>query len=199
MQYKDREQLRQLRDVKIKESKAKIGADGDDVKRKRIDYLVKAFVYYDGDMELLKADLPPTQLEEMIAFDPWYGKTFEKASALMLEEGILRNLLSLATTQTPQAINAAKTILPALNKRRYNLGVQKQEVANEGLHDFIKSIEKPMSRQQVINVLQVHDPKFIQMAPENTKMLTLEEAVVVASEVGELVSGNHIVEDEDLR
>lgn len=194
----DREALRVHRLAKAKEIETQIGPDSDPRRKTRLDFLVRAFVNYDGDMEALKADLEPGELERLVESDPWFGKAFDRPAQTILEEGILRNLVSMATGQSPQTIPVSKVILPALNKRRYNQGVQRQETANEGLADFIRATEKPMSREQVLMIIQTHDPKFMDLGKVPLKMLTLDEAVSDARGTGSYIENTRIQEDEDL-
>lgn len=179
--------------------KDKQGAAGDPKRNLRMEYLLKAWLHYDDDMEALKADLDPDDLDDKIAKDPWWGKPFTKPASAILEEGIAKNLMEIALSKTAQTLPAANTILPALNKRRYNKGVQKQEVANEGMHDFIKATQAPMSRNQVIEILTLHDPKFIEKKPIDLRVLTLDEAVAIEHDKGTFKRNANIEEDEDLK
>lgn len=162
-------------------NRAERGGPGEDEKRKkRIEFLVKATLYADGDIEAFKATIPPDKLQKMIEADSWFGKDFNTAAGLILEEGIMLNLVEMATSKTAQTLPAAKTILPALNKRRWNLGVQKQETANEGVGEFLKmASDKPMNRQELIGILMLTDPKFITVDPAALKVLSLSEAIAI--------------------
>jgi len=152
---------------------------GEDVKRKkRIDFLIKATLYADGDIEAFKQTIPPSRLAKLIEEDVWFGKVFDTDSNVILEEGIMQNLVEMATSKTAQTMPAAKTVLPALNKRRWNLGVQKQETANEGVGEFLKMVsEKPMNRDDLVALLLIKDPRFISVDPMALKVLSLTEAV----------------------
>lgn len=173
-------------------------------RKERYGFLVKAFLFYQDDVEALKAALPEGELAAKIAKDAWFGRKFDKPASLILEEGLVLSLIDKSLQNNSGALAALKVALPALNKKRWNLGVQKQETANEGMADYLKiASEKPMTRQDLQAILILSDPKLVMMNPSDLKMLTLDEAAREDSErkaidvTPEII--NNIQEDEDLR
>jgi hypothetical protein len=164
----------------------------------RSNFAVAAWVQFDGDMNALKAALPPEKIAELIKADDFFAQTFTQDAGRMLEYFLIQNMMELGTTGNAQAITAAKVLLPALNKRRYNQGVQRQEVANAGVEDFLRLVNSKMTKQQVVNIMVNCDPQFLGAPAEQMKMLTLEEAHEIELAKPAPIEVEGITEDEDL-
>jgi hypothetical protein len=180
-------------------------------RQRRMRLLVRAWIRYGGDLERAKAEMrmSPEEMEEW-SKDPWFQKNQENAIEMM-EEGIAMNLFEMAMKQNARTLPAAKVLLPALNKYRYNQGVQKQETANEGISELLNLVsKKPMNHHESVRLLnagpipmnekqellEVIDVTPLDLSQDGIP--TLEQTIENAKAAGNFKEVGGIVEDADL-
>ena len=173
-------------------------------RQKRLQVLVRAFVKHENDVqEAIKqvlAELTPEDALELLE-DPWFRRNFSDTASELLEMGILLNVVELAMVKGPQAMQAVKIALPAINKHRYNPAVQAQETANEGIARALEAVaRKPMTTTQIINFFTAEESFVPIREMEKLEVPSLDQAIETAKVDGTYkVVNTRIVEDRDLR
>lgn len=183
----------------------KYGKPLDGKRARRLRLIIRSFVRDEGNLEeTLKTflnDIEDPEEKAAILEDPWFKRNFEGTTAgHLIEEAILNNITEIALSKLPSAGQAAKTLLQAVNKHRYNPGVQKQETANEGLAKIIRGIgNKPMTYLEMKNIFVLEQPLVPIKDMEAIEVPTLEEEVETAKAEGRYIEDHRIREDKDLR
>jgi hypothetical protein len=150
--------------------------------RQKRTFLIRAFVRYEGDIERMREDIKNNPIEwkkwqeddEMML---WLERLSGNSKDI-IEEHILMTRYEVAVKSNAQGNSAAKILLPAINKHRYNLQVQANETMSEGMAELLTNIAKrPMTHVQMLNILLPEDKRELIGLPDHLNIPTLEAAI----------------------
>jgi len=177
--FEDFEAKRQEKKQRSEEEKRARDLERRKARIKRV-FLIRAFVRHGGNVVTLREETRANekewakweQYEDLV---DWIENLSGDANEI-IEEHILVTRYEAALNHNAQGNAAAKVLLPAINKHRYNLHVQAQETANEGMADVLKSIaNKPMTHIEMVNILIPSERKNIIDVTPDRIIPTLDE------------------------